>query len=164
MDEPKKEEGTQLTPLCAQCDEYLAGWKRCKADYDNALKEMAREKAAFGKYANEQLMAELLPAIDQFALAMKHVPMTETLPEASRGIWEKWLVGVRAVRSAWDQAAKQQGLERIPTDGMFDPLVHEAAGEEDREGAETGLILSVLQDGWRLYGKVLRPARVIIAK
>ena len=60
--------------------------------------------------------------------------------------------------------AKRQGLERIPTDNGFDPLMHDAAGEEEREGVASGSILSVVQDGWRLHGKVLCPARVIIAK
>ena len=149
---------------CPHCDEYLSGWKRAQADYQNLQKEAARERSAFAKFANERLLSDFLPAIDQFALAMNHLPSTESLPELSRKSWENWLVGIRAVQQSWDQLAKQQGLERIPADGAFDPLIHEAASEEDREGAATGTILTVIQDGWRLHGKVLRPARVIVAK
>lgn len=154
-------EGSDQT-LCATCrelrEEYLQGWKRAQADYQNLKKDTEREKAEFAKYANERLLSDLLPTLDQFALALKHVPASD----ADRKSWDNWLVGVRAVQSLWEQAAKAQGLERIPTDGAFDPVRHEAVGEE--EGDAPGSILRVTQDGWTLHGKIIRPAKVIISK
>jgi molecular chaperone GrpE len=150
--------------LAAKAEEYLAGWKRAQADYQNLKKEVERDRAEYAKYANERLLEKLLPAIDQFALALKFLPDLSALSEAQRKPMENWLVGIRAVQSLWDQLASSIGLERIPTDGAFDPIVHEAAGEEVVEGKESGTIIRVVQDGWRLHGKVLRPARVIIAK
>src|SRR5574337_353697 len=142
---------------CAKCEEYLAGWKRAQADYQNLKKESEREQAEFAKYANERLLTDLLPAIDQLGLAMQHVPP----PEAERKVWDNWLAGLRAVQSLWNQAVASVGLERIATDGAFDPAQHEAAGEEPAEGKASGSIVRVMQDGWKLHGKVLRPARVI---
>lgn len=141
-----------------KANEYLAGWKRSQADYQNLKKETDREKSEFAKYANERLLSDLLPAIDQFALALSYVPA----PDADRKAWDNWLVGIRAVQALWEQAAKSAGLERIPAEGAFDPSKHEAVGEE--EGGEPGTILRVTQDGWMLNGKVIRPAKVIISK
>lgn len=147
---------------CEKCDDYLSGWKRAQADYQNLKKESDREKAEFAKYANERLLSELLPAIDQYNLALTYIPdMTSLSPEEKKK-YENWLVGIKAVKSLWDQAAQSVGLTRISVDGPFDPQLHDAAGTEAAEGSEPGSILRVIQDGWSLHGKVLRPARVII--
>jgi molecular chaperone GrpE len=149
---------------CPSCDEYMAGWKRAQADYQNLKRETERERGEVSKYANERLLSDLLPAIDQFGIALRFTPDASTLPEDQRKVWENWLVGIRAVQSLWDQATSGVGLERIPTDGAFDPMLHDAAGEEESQEKPSGTILKVLQDGWRLHGKVLRPARVIVVK
>ncbi len=146
--------------LQTKCNEYLEGWKRAQADYQNLKKDTEREKGEFAKYANERLLSDLLPALDQFALAMRYIPAVD----ADAASWEKWLVGLRAVQSLWEQAAKDTGLERISTEGVFDPAKHEAVGEEEMEGKESGAIIKVMQDGWILNGKILRPAKVIIAQ
>lgn len=146
------------------CDEYLAGWKRAQADYQNLKKEMEREKGEYVKFANERLLLDLLPVLDQFTLALKHLPAIQELPEDQRQVWEPWIAGLKAVQGGWDKLAKTIGLERILTDGPFDPMLHEAAGEELSEEKSAGEIVRAVQDGWRLHGKVLRPARVIIAK
>lgn len=148
---------------CPKCEEYLTGWKRAQADYQNLKRETDAERIERAKFANERLLRDLLPVLDQFGLALSFVPATATLPESEKGTWEKWLVGIKAVQSLWDQAAGQAGLERVATDGVFDPQVHDAVAEEASDKAE-GTILRVVQPGWRLYGRVLQPARVIIAK
>lgn len=156
MDEQHTENGSRITAdaeLQAKCDEYLAGWKRAQADYMNLKKDTEREKAEFSKYANERLLERLLPAIDQFELALEHAPA---------GIADPWISGLKAVKNTWEAAFHDIGLEHVPTDGAFDPLIHEAVGEED--GGEAGKIVRVVRSGWRLHGKLLRPARVIISK
>jgi molecular chaperone GrpE len=149
---------------CPSCEEYMAGWKRAQADYQNLKRETERERVEMSKYANQRLLSDILPAIDQFGIALRFTPDTSNLPEEQRKIWENWLVGVRAVQSLWDGVATEAGLERIPVNGAFDPALHDAAGEEEMSGKEPGIIIKVLQDGWRLHGKVLRPARVILSK
>jgi molecular chaperone GrpE len=156
MDEEKKE--------CEKCQEYLDGWKRAQADYQNLKKETEKEKSEYVKFANEKLLHEFLPALDQFSLALGHIPKTDGLSESDKKIWDNWLQGIRAVRSLWDQVAADMGLEKIPTDGAFDPMMHDAVGEEVAEGKEPGKIIKVIHDGWKWHGKILRPAKVIIAK
>lgn len=150
----------QTIEPCAKCDEYLSGWKRAQADYQNLKKDTEREKAEYAKYANERLLSDLLPALDQFALALQHIP-----PEgADQKAWSNWMTGIKAVQSLWEQAAKAQGLERIDASGAFDPQKHEAVGSEEAEDKESGSIIRVMQEGWSLNGKIIRPAKVIIAK
>lgn len=143
-----------------QAEEYLAGWKRAQADYQNLRKELDREKAECMHYAHEQLLSFLLPAFDQFSTAMQHLPADMTDQKA----WENWVKGLKAVQSLWDQGMKSVDLARIPTDGAFDPALHDAAGEEVVDEKSPGDIVRVVVDGWKWKGKVLRPARVIVAK
>ncbi len=164
MDESTNPVGTPgATEPCPKCEEYLTGWKRAQADYQNLKRETDAERVERAKFANERMLRDLLPVLDQFGLALSFIPSTTGLPEAERGVWEKWLVGLKAVQSLWDQAAAQAGLERVSTDGPFDPQVHDAVAEEPSEQPE-GTILRVVQPGWRLHGRVLQPARVTIAK
>ena len=156
------EQQNNLEQLEAKCQEYLEGWKRAQADYQNLKKESEREKTEFAKYANERLLSDLLPALDQYAIALRFIPDTSGLPEADKKKWDNWLLGIKAVQTLWEQAAVVAGLERIKTDGAFDPNKHDAVGEE--EGGESGTIIRTTQDGWMLNGKVLRPAKVVIAK
>lgn len=152
------------TTACAKCPEYLEGWKRAQADYQNLRREMDRDRSEYTRYANQRLLEELLPAIDQYALALKHVPEVATLPDDVRKIWDNWLVGVRGVGMLWEQAAKQVGLQRVTAEGAFNPAEHEAVSEEAADGMASGTILRVIQDGWKLHEKVLRPAKVVVAK
>ena len=84
----------QATSYKLQATEYLAGWKRAQADYQNLKKETERERAEFMKYANERLLHDLLPMIDQLSLALKHLPTTQDLPEERRKVLENWLTGL----------------------------------------------------------------------
>ena len=155
---------TDLETLKSQCEEYLSGWRRAQADYANLQRERDRDRIESLKYANTQLLQSLLPALDQFAIAMRFLPETKTLPEAERKSWDSWLIGIRAVQGLWDQAAIGAGLERIPVTGHFDPMLHEAVSQEPAEGLPSGTIKRVVQDGWRLYGKILRPAQVVVVQ
>ncbi|MFA6429531.1 MAG: nucleotide exchange factor GrpE [Patescibacteria group bacterium] len=156
-------EEMSLEAMRTKCEEYLAGWKRSQADYQNSQREAEYDRKERTKYANERLLHGILPMIDQLARAMAFVPDTSTLPEEQRKIWENWLMGVRAVQQLWEQNVQTFGLTRIPAEGSFDPSLHEAAGQESVEGKETDTILRVLEDGWKLHDKVLRPAKVVIA-
>ncbi|MBI4139014.1 nucleotide exchange factor GrpE [Candidatus Uhrbacteria bacterium] len=158
------EENVTLEQVQAQCEEYLAGWKRAQADYANLKKETEREKHEFAKYANERLLSELLPAVDQYDLALSHTPDVSQLPEEDQKKLKNWIIGVHAVRSLWETAFQSIGLELVPTEGPFDPAIHEAVGEEENAEHSEGHIVRVSQPGWTLNGKLLRPAKVIISK
>jgi len=153
-----------VTDLAAKCEEYLAGWKRAQADYLNLQRESERAKLESSKYANERLLSALLPAIDQFEMALAFTPDLSAVPEADRKKLENWIVGLKAVRSGWETAFKEIGLEQVSTVGTFDPFMHEAVGEEESAERKSGEIVRCMQVGWRLNGKLLRPAKVTVAK
>jgi molecular chaperone GrpE len=147
---------------CATCEEYLNGWKRAQADYANLQKDMEKERTALRTYANEDLLHDVLPAIDQYDTALRHAPDLSTVPEPDKSRLENWLVGIRAVREIWEQAFDAIGLKTVRTDGEFDPEIHEAVNEEESDG-KPGTILSVQQAGWMLKDKLLRPAKVVVS-
>lgn len=152
----------ELDALKAQAEEYLAGWKRAQADYANLKKEGEREKQEYAKYANERLLDALLPAVDQYEMALRFTPDISTLPEEEQKKLKNWIIGLHAVKSLWETVFQSIGLEKVRTDGTFDPQLHEAVSEEASELAP-GSIVRVSQDGWMLNGKLLRPAKVIVS-
>jgi molecular chaperone GrpE len=158
-DEPRTEEVAEtLDPLVdaiRERDEYLDALQRLKAEFDNYRKRAAREQGELFARAAERLVKELLPVLDDLERALD---FAEEHEEA------KLEDGVRLVHRALDEALRKEGLTEIETDGMFDPHVHEALLSQPDDDVESGAILSVLQKGYRLGDKVLRPARVIVAE
>ena len=138
-------------PAQAPDDAYL----RLAADFDNYRKRVAREQAALTARANERLLHELLPVLDDLERAL------EAAAEHEEAKLEE---GVRLVHQALVGLVERHGLSEIDTDGGFDPHVHEALLTQPGEGAAEGSVLQVLQKGYRLGDKVLRPARVIFAE
>ena len=96
-----------LESLNAKCEEYLAGWKRAQADYANLVKETEKRRMELSQYATEQCLLRLLPAIDQFEIALQHVPSLDGVPEADRAKFANWITGLEAVRSLWNATAKE---------------------------------------------------------
>ena len=154
---------TSASDECQKCAEYLAGWKRAQADYANLKRETDKEKTEFAKYANERLLESLLPAIDQYETALAFLPDLSTLSDEQQKQLKNWIIGLQGVRATWEVAFQSIGLKKVTTDGTFDPLVHEAVSQEPSKTASEGAILRVVQSGWMLNGKLLRPARVIVA-
>jgi molecular chaperone GrpE len=136
-------------------DEYLDALQRLKAEFDNYRKRTAREHEAMSARANEALLKELLPILDDLERAL------EAAEEHEEAKLEE---GVRLVYRALAEAARRHGLEEIETNGAFDPHVHEALLTQPGDEAVPGSVLQVLQKGYRLGDRVLRPARVVVAE
>lgn len=153
-----------LEQLISERATYLDGWKRAKADYENIVREMNQKKSEYADWATEQVLSELLPALDQYDIAMQFAPSLEKLPEDQQKVFKNWMIGLEAVRSLWWEAAKKLGLERINAEGKFDPAMHEAVGEEASETIESGNIIRSSMSGYTLKGKVIRAAKVIVSK
>ncbi len=145
----------ELAKLIAERDEYLDLLQRVKADYENFRKRAARDQERLVAYAHERLVRELLPVLDD---------LERTLEAAERHEEAALVDGVRLVERSLRKALEKEGLVEIATDGAFDPHVHEAMLTQPKEGAETGSVLDVVQRGYRIGGKVVRPARVIVAE
>jgi molecular chaperone GrpE len=145
-----------VDPLAAaekERDEYLDALQRLKAEFDNYRKRVAREEAATASRASERLVRELVPVLDDLERALEAATQHE---EA------KLEEGVRLVHRALADALAKEGLAEIPTDGAFDPHTQEALLSQPSEAAE-GSVVQVLQKGYTLSGRVLRPARVAIS-
>ena len=144
----------RLALLERERDEYLADLKRVAAEFDNFRKRVARDQEAQAARAHEKLVKELLPVLDDLERALV---AAEEHEEA------KLEEGVRLVHRELRSALGKEGLVEIETDGTFDPHVHEALLTQPSEQAD-GTILEVIQKGYRLGDRVLRPARVVISQ
>jgi molecular chaperone GrpE len=143
----------RLAAVEAERDERVNDLKRVAADFENYRKRVARDQEGLVARAHERLIKELLPVLDDLerALAAAEEHEEATLEE-----------GVRLVHRSLAEALKREGLAEIETNGRFDPHVHEALLSQPSE-AEEGSVLEVLQKGYRLGDRVIRPARVVVA-
>ncbi|MFN2467602.1 MAG: nucleotide exchange factor GrpE [Gaiellaceae bacterium] len=134
-------------------DDYLDALQRLKAEFDNYRKRSARDLGSLVARANEGLVGELLPVLDDLARALDAAEQHEEARLED---------GVRLVHRALVETLRRQGLREIETNGRFDPHVHEALMAQPSD-AEEGAVIEVLQPGYLLGDRVLRPARVVIA-
>ncbi|MFA6028005.1 MAG: nucleotide exchange factor GrpE [Patescibacteria group bacterium] len=142
--------------ICKKCEEYLAGWKRANADYQNLQKETTKQMDEFRKYSNEDMLMQLLPLADYFNHAFKQIPVKEQN--------SPWLTGIKHIQNYFNKILQDNGVEEIKVLGEeFDPAKHEIVAEEESD-QEEGKIIKVNQAGFTLQGKVIRPAKVIISK
>jgi molecular chaperone GrpE len=135
-------------------DEHLDHLKRVAAEFDNYRKRVARDQQSLAARAHERLVKELLPVLDDLERALH---AAEEHQEA------KLEDGVRLVHRELQEALAKEGLQEIETNGHFDPHVHEALLSQPSEQGD-GAILEVLQKGYRLGDRVLRPARVVVSQ
>ncbi len=140
-------------------EEYLNGWKRALADYDNLKKELANERVQMRNSAIEQIFFSLLPVLDNFDQALRFKP--DGLDEKS----EKWLQGILHVRAQLENVMQDMGFEELGKEGeMFDPHFHSAVDERESDEKESGIILEVHKRGWKRGERLIRPAIVIVSK
>jgi molecular chaperone GrpE len=135
-------------------DEYLDLARRTQADFENYRKRTAREAAVAGERAKSGLVRELLPIVDNLERAL-----------ISAGEGERHLAeGVQLVHSELLAVLERNGVEQFdPRGERFDPAEHEALSMRDQDGAESGLVLDVVEKGYRANGTILRPARVVVS-
>lgn len=170
----------ELAVVTAERDEYLALAQRVQADFDNYRKRAARDRERLVAHAHERLVRDLLPVLDDLERAAQP-PVRDSGPrEGARGNrvevppaaleqpdlqrqLNAVLDGVRLVEQALRSALEKEGLSEISTDGLFDPHVHEAMLSRPDEEADPGAVLEVVQRGYRVGDRVVRPARVIVA-
>ena len=146
-------EAVELEALRAENEELIDTLQRLQADFDNYRKRAQREQEALVARAGERIVKELLPVLDDLERALEAAEHHE---EA------KLEEGVKLVRRQLEQLLEREGLAPVETDGKFDPHVHEALLTQPSE-SEEGSVVEVLQKGYRLGDRVLRPARVVVA-
>ena len=125
---------------------------RLMADFQNYKKRVEKEKRDLYSYANEQIMSDLLTVMDNFERALEH--------DADENFKE----GIELIFKQLQDALEKSGLAEIPALGEdFDPNVHNAVMAEETEDYESGKVSGVMQKGYTLNGKVIRPSMVKVA-
>jgi len=155
--EPNADGGEAVDPLeeiRRERDELLDLAKRTQADFENYRKRTAKDISAAGSRARVGVIRELLPVVDNLERAL------ESATDADHALGE----GVRLVLSELRGVLERNGIKPIePAGDRFDPTVHEALSMREQDGAEAGVVLDVVEKGYRTDDVVIRPARVVVA-
>ena len=156
-DESAAEEESQVEPTA---EEQIAEWReraiRATADLENFRKRMEREKREARCYANQALLEELLPVLDNFQMGLQ---------AASTDSDSMIYRGMEMVKKQLDEFLAGQGVEEISAEGeSFDPAMHEAVSQEECADLEEGMILRVVRRGYRMSERLLRPANVVVSR
>ena len=147
----------EVTELGAQADEYLDGWQRARAEFANHKKRIERDQEEARGRAAAALLAKILPVEDDLRRAVRERPEAEGYPD--------WADGIELIQRKLAALLEAEGVEVIPADGVaFDPALHEAVTYEPSNDHKEGEIIEVIQQGYRLGERVLRPARVRVAR
>lgn len=134
--------------------EALNGWRRAMADLENYKKRSFKENEEFKKYCLEGYVFDLLPVIDNFELAVKHVPEVDAQ--------SSWMVGILHIKNQLEKVLSDNGVEKIEVaeGDEFDETIHEVI--DHKKGGNEGKVDEVLKNGYRMSERVIRPALVRI--
>ncbi|MBU2264197.1 nucleotide exchange factor GrpE [Patescibacteria group bacterium] len=148
------------TPLCQGGENFEAKYKRAIADYQNLLKQTAREKMEFAIYANEQMLKEILPVYDHLKMAIEHCQGGENKSS------DDWLEGVKHVIKQFKDVLEKNGVEEVKIiDKKFDHNTMEAiSNKETNENKLDGLVARQIKAGYKLNGKIIEAAKVAVYK
>jgi molecular chaperone GrpE len=156
------EELTETEKLEKQAADYLDGWKRCQADFENYKKRQADSAKDLIRYASESLIMQLIPVLDNFQASTAHVPEDQKD--------NAWVTGIMYIQKQLEGILKDNGITEIGAKegGNFDPTLHEAIEDmecktcKSKDYEFTNKIKKVLAKGYKIENKVIRPARVIV--
>jgi molecular chaperone GrpE len=152
-----KEIEKDLEKARQEAAEYLDSLQRLKAEFENFRKRMIREQSEFLRLANQRIISDLLPVIDSFDRAMKVLESGEAD--------EKFHQGIKMVYQQLEDTLAKEGLKEINPEGEeFDPLKHEAMMQVESQEHKENMVVEVLEKGYELKGRVIRPAKVKVAK
>ena len=154
-----------------KAEEYLNDLKRCQADFENYKKRQIEAQKELGGYLIEKLVLDIVPVLDNFRQATEHVPKEEKE--------SPWVTGIQYIEKQLEKVLEDNEMKtmEVKVGEAFDPKLHEAvdsqpstgnAQQETAEGSEPvelkgHTIAKVLQNGYQVGGKVIRPARVIVS-
>jgi molecular chaperone GrpE len=149
--------GAERDAAQQQAQEYLALAQRAQADFQNYRRRAEQERTEAFDRGRGEVLLQILPVLDDFERAM------QALPAERRD--EDWVQGLTLIERKLRAALESTGLERIAAEGQpFDPWEHEAVLQEARTDVAAGTVAAIARSGYRLAGKVLRPAQVVVAK
>jgi molecular chaperone GrpE len=137
--------------------EYLANWQRARADLLNYKKEEIERVGELVKYASLGIILKVLPILDNFEIAEKKLP--EVLKNDDN------IKGLLLIKNQVQSFLKKEGVEEIKSVGeKFDPNLMEVVQELELKNKESGVVIEEIQKGYKIHGRLLRPAKVKVAK
>jgi molecular chaperone GrpE len=150
---------SELNEASAKANDYLTGWQRERAEFINYKKRMEREQSQGGQNAFGNAIRRYLDIADDLARALKD----KNRPIDGNGAI--WAEGIDLIHRKMIAAFEADGVKMIEVKGkFFDPNMHEAISNEDSPDHESGQIIDVIQPGYTLGERVIRPARVRVAR
>ena len=152
----KKGDTKKIKELETKISELTVGWQRTQADFVNFKKQAADERIKLIRSAGVDIVDQLLPVLDHFQLAAKHLP--KELENDS------WAQGIKQIEKQFENILFENGLERIDSLGKeFDPELHEAVEEVESE-KPSGIIVEEILSGYKYSDSILRTAKVKVSK
>lgn len=152
---PAQTDETEFERAERERGEYLSSWQRAQADYQNLRRRTAQDIEAAIRHAGQGLLDDFLLVLDNLDMALS----TPCTTDEAKNL----LIGVRMTRDQMLKAFERNAVTPIPTDGVFDPAVHQAVATIATDEYEPGTILEVVRTGWTHMGNVLRHAHVKVA-
>jgi molecular chaperone GrpE len=154
-----REQLEELKARAAKADEHWDRLLRTTADFENFKKRAAREKQDAIKFANETLIQQLVPVLDNFDMALA-AAQTDSADNV-----QSLRAGIAMIHQQLKNALAESGLEPVDATGQkFDPNWHEAVSQRETDGVPEGHVVQQLRKGYKLRDRLLRPASVVVAK
>ncbi len=162
LEEMSKEQIIEkLNQISEEAKKYFDLYLRAQAEIENLKKRFQKEREEFIKFANESLIKDLLNVVDNLERAILHAEEGEQTEEAFKALKE----GVELTLKGLKDILKKAGLEEFESLGKkFDPNYHHAVEQRDDSSVEPGTVVEELQKGYKLHGKLIRPALVVVSK
>lgn len=139
------------------------------AEIENMHKRFIREASEIRKYSNEDILKKIVPVLDTLSLALNAADKAKSQGENdvvfNSKVFQSFIQGVEMTAKQFEQVLQGCGVEFIEAKGqLFDPTLHEALGQSQNDGVEDNIIIEEYQRGFKLGGRVVRPAKVIVNK
>jgi molecular chaperone GrpE len=139
----------------AKVAEHLEGWQRAQADFINYKSRVQRDQEAMKILMKGDIIKKFLPVLDDLERALQNRPSDSGA----------WMSGIELIRKKLQSILESEGVMRIEAEGqLFDPNFHEAISHEPNETVESGRVIAVVQSGYMLGDRVIRPALVRVAQ
>jgi molecular chaperone GrpE len=146
----------ELAECRSKSDEYLDGWQRARAEFTNYRKRVERDQALMQQTLTGSIVKRYLEIVDDLDRALKNRPQ--------EGEGASWADGIELIYRKLINILESNGVTIMPAGAMFDPNLHEAITSEDSDQHQSGEIIEVVQQGYLLSDRVLRPALVRVAR
>ncbi|MGC9359016.1 MAG: nucleotide exchange factor GrpE [Anaerolineae bacterium] len=146
----------ELTQTQIQCAEYLDKYRRTAASFENYRKRQARDQERQSRQLTADVIRQLLPIADDLRRAVAHLPETDANAE--------WAQGVAMIERKMEKLLHDYGIVEIEAEGIpFDPAIHESLLAEPSDTYPEGIVIDVLEKGYKLGDLVIRPAKVKVS-